>query len=125
MGGKWLQLLKETAPHVDRVLLLQNAKNPNSPNWLKAIEPIRASLALQVTAPNLIEAAQIERLVRLRAERDGSAVAAALEQVRAAARGTANVLPPLKQALALRATVGEVCNALRDVWGVYEPSERF
>jgi methylmalonyl-CoA mutase N-terminal domain/subunit len=72
-----------------------------------------------------IEAAQCERLGRLRAERDGPAVAAALEQVRTAARGAANVLPPLKQALALRATVGEVCNALREVWGVYEPSERF
>jgi methylmalonyl-CoA mutase N-terminal domain/subunit len=80
-------------------------------------EPLRVDPA--------IEAAQAERLVRLRADRDGTAVAAALEQVREAARGSASVLPPLKQALALRATVGEVCNALRDVWGVYEPSERF
>jgi methylmalonyl-CoA mutase N-terminal domain/subunit len=32
---------------------------------------------------------------------------------------------PLKQALALRATVGEVCNALREVWGTYQPTERF
>ena len=72
-----------------------------------------------------IEAAQSERLARLRTERDNTAVTKALEQVREAARGTANVLVPLKQALALRATVGEVCNALRDVWGVYEPSERF
>jgi methylmalonyl-CoA mutase N-terminal domain/subunit len=31
------------------------------------------------------------------------------------------VLIPLKEALRLRATVGEVCNALRDVWGVYRP----
>jgi methylmalonyl-CoA mutase, N-terminal domain len=41
--------------------------------------------------------------------------------VTAAARGTVNVLIPLKDALRLRATVGEVCNALRDVWGVYRP----
>ena len=31
----------------------------------------------------------------------------------------------MKQALAARATVGEVCDALRDVWGVYHPVERF
>ena len=40
-------------------------------------------------------------------------------------RGTDNVLVPLKQALALRATVGEVCDALREVWGTYQPTERF
>ena len=80
-------------------------------------EPLRVDPA--------IEAAQCERLARLRAERDSAAVTAALERLRDAARGTANVLVPLKQALALRATVGEVCNALREVWGVYEPSERF
>jgi methylmalonyl-CoA mutase, N-terminal domain len=80
-------------------------------------EPLRVDPA--------IEAAQCQRLARLRAERDAAAVTAALEQVREAARGTANVLPPLKSALSLRATVGEVCNALRDVWGVYQPSERF
>jgi methylmalonyl-CoA mutase N-terminal domain/subunit len=80
-------------------------------------EPLRVDPA--------IEAAQCERLARLRAERDGAAVAAALDEVRQAARGTVNVLPSLKHALALRATVGEVCNALRDVWGVYHPSERF
>jgi methylmalonyl-CoA mutase N-terminal domain/subunit len=80
-------------------------------------EPLRVDPA--------IEAAQCQRLAQLRAERDGAAVAAALEQLREAARGTANVLAPLKTALALRATVGEVCNALRDVWGTYEPSERF
>jgi methylmalonyl-CoA mutase N-terminal domain/subunit len=80
-------------------------------------EPLRADPT--------IEATQCERLARLRAERDGAAVTAALERLRDVARGTANVLVPLKQALALRATVGEVCNALREVWGVYEPSERF
>jgi methylmalonyl-CoA mutase N-terminal domain/subunit len=48
-----------------------------------------------------------------------------VERVRAAACGTDNVLPPLKAALAAYATVGEVCDALRDVWGRYEPTERF
>ena len=80
-------------------------------------EPLRVDPA--------IEAAQTERLSRLRAERDGAAVAAALAAVRAAAAGTDNVLVPLRQALAARATVGEVCDALRDVWGTYQPTERF
>jgi methylmalonyl-CoA mutase, N-terminal domain len=35
------------------------------------------------------------------------------------------VLPPLKRALAAYATVGEVCDALRDVWGTYQPADRF
>jgi methylmalonyl-CoA mutase N-terminal domain/subunit len=80
-------------------------------------EPLRVDPA--------IEAAQARRLATLRAERDSAAVTAALDDLRAAARGTDNVLVPLKQALALRATVGEVCNALREVWGTYQPTERF
>jgi len=80
-------------------------------------EPLRVDPA--------IEAAQTERLERLRAERDGADVATALAAVRAAAAGTTNVLVPLRQALAARATVGEVCDALRDVWGTYQPTERF
>ena len=72
-----------------------------------------------------IEAAQSARLTDLRSRRDGVAVKAALENLRAAASGTENVLPPLRSALAAYATVGEVCDALRDVWGRYEPTERF
>ena len=47
-----------------------------------------------------------------------------LEAVRAAARGTDNVLVPMKEALRARATVGEVCDALREVWGVYRARRR-
>ena len=45
--------------------------------------------------------------------------------LQAAARGTDNVLYPMKEALAARATVGEVCDALREVWGTYPPRETF
>jgi len=72
-----------------------------------------------------IEIDQRERLARLRAERDGDAVARSLDALRAAASGTDNVLYPLREALAQRATVGEVCHALRDVWGIYRPTEKF
>jgi methylmalonyl-CoA mutase N-terminal domain/subunit len=72
-----------------------------------------------------IEADQRERLAVLRAERDGGAVERALDDLRAAAKGTDNVLPPMRDALAARATVGEVSNALRDVWGGYVPRDTF
>ncbi|MFJ5112943.1 methylmalonyl-CoA mutase [Streptomyces sp. NPDC088551] len=78
-------------------------------------EPLRVDPA--------IEARQTAGLARLRSERDRSAVDRALAELRAAAEGTANVLPPMKTALAARATVGEVCDALREVWGTYVPAD--
>ncbi|MFJ5118480.1 MULTISPECIES: methylmalonyl-CoA mutase [unclassified Kitasatospora] len=80
-------------------------------------EPLRVDPA--------IEARQAGRLARLRAERDSSAVGRALTGLRRAAGGRENVLYPMKEALAARATVGEVCDALREVWGTYTPVERF
>ncbi|MCX4627998.1 methylmalonyl-CoA mutase [Streptomyces sp. NPDC051366] len=70
-----------------------------------------------------IENRQREALAALRASRDAEAVSTALAALREAAAGTANVLHPMKEALRARATVGEVCNALREVWGTYEPAD--
>jgi methylmalonyl-CoA mutase N-terminal domain/subunit len=72
-----------------------------------------------------IEADQRERLAVLRAARDSQAVTRALGDLRRAAAGTANVLPPIREALRLRATGGEIADALRDVWGVYQPHDTF
>jgi len=72
-----------------------------------------------------IESEQRERLAALRAERDNDAVKAALASMQEAARGTDNVLYPMREALRLRATGGEVAHALREVWGVYVPQEFF
>ncbi len=72
-----------------------------------------------------IEAEQRARLERVRAERDQAAVDAALERVRSAAAGTDNLLYPMREALRARATVGEVSDALRDVWGIYTPTDAF
>ncbi len=72
-----------------------------------------------------IELDQRERLAALRAERDGAAVRRALDALRTAAGGTDNVLPPMREALRLRATAGEVAHALRDVWGMYVPHDTF
>ena len=72
-----------------------------------------------------IEADQCERLAALRADRDNDAVEAALERLKEAARGTDNVLYPMKEALRARATGGEVSHALREVWGTYTPHDAF
>jgi methylmalonyl-CoA mutase N-terminal domain/subunit len=70
-----------------------------------------------------IERAQALRLERLRAGRDGAEVTRRLSDLRKAAAGDDNVLYPLKEALRARATVGEVCGALREVWGAYVPPD--
>ena len=72
-----------------------------------------------------IEVAQKERLDRLRAERDEAEVQAALDAVARAAEGSDNVLYPAKRALAAMATIGEVCDTFRRVWGSYRPPESF
>jgi methylmalonyl-CoA mutase N-terminal domain/subunit len=72
-----------------------------------------------------IGAQQSERLATLRATRSSADVAAALDDLRRAAAGTDNVLPPLKAALVARATVGEVSDVLREVWGTYTPADAF
>jgi methylmalonyl-CoA mutase N-terminal domain/subunit len=72
-----------------------------------------------------IEEQQAARLARLRADRDQAAVDAHLGALRAAAGAADNVLYPMKEALRARATVGEVCDALRQEWGVYVPPDAF
>lgn len=72
-----------------------------------------------------IEAEQRARLERVRTERDQAAVDSALERIRVAAAGTDNLLYPMRDALRARATVGEVSDALRDIWGVYTPTDAF
>jgi methylmalonyl-CoA mutase N-terminal domain/subunit len=64
---------------------------------------------------------QIARLQAFKANRDADAVRHGLEQVAAAARGTQNLLHPMRDALKAGATLGEVSDALREVFGVYVP----
>lgn len=66
------------------------------------------------------EQKQLDQLQLLKRKRDTDRVARALEQVRAAAEGTTNMMEPLLDAVRVYATLGEMCNALRDVWGEYE-----
>jgi methylmalonyl-CoA mutase N-terminal domain/subunit len=67
-------------------------------------------------------ARQVERLRELRSSRDRGAVEAVLVDVEETARGTGNILPPMREALRLRATLGEVSDALRRVFGEYRPT---
>ncbi len=63
---------------------------------------------------------QFAALEQLRQTRDASAVTRALDGIRRAAAGTDNLMYPLIDAARAYATVGEMCDALRDVWGEYE-----
>jgi methylmalonyl-CoA mutase N-terminal domain/subunit len=63
---------------------------------------------------------QLARLDELRRTRDHDRVRRALDDLRATARGTGNTMYPLLEAARAYATVGEMCDALRDVWGEYE-----
>jgi len=68
-----------------------------------------------------LQNAQVERTRSVRAERDQAAVEAALAEVQAAARGTQNLLVPMRRALKAMATLGEVSDVLRREFGVYQP----
>jgi methylmalonyl-CoA mutase N-terminal domain/subunit len=63
---------------------------------------------------------QLEKLDALRRRRDNDRVKRSLDRLRAAAAGTENTMYPLLDAVRAYATVGEMCDALRDVWGEYE-----
>jgi methylmalonyl-CoA mutase N-terminal domain/subunit len=66
------------------------------------------------------ERRQRERTARVRAERDPAAAETALSEVRRVAEGEGNLLPPIREALRARCTVGEICGALRELWGTYD-----
>jgi methylmalonyl-CoA mutase N-terminal domain/subunit len=64
--------------------------------------------------------AQRKKLQKLKAERSGEEVERRLGQVRRAAEGKENLMPVLMEAVRQYATLGEVCSALRDVFGQWE-----
>src|SRR6478609_8775136 len=63
---------------------------------------------------------QLARLEALKQTRDNDRVGRALDGLRKAARGRDNTMPPLLECVRAYATVGEMCDALREVWGEYE-----
>jgi methylmalonyl-CoA mutase N-terminal domain/subunit len=79
-------------------------------------------LSIQTPDFSALEAEQRARLTQLKRGRDGTAVTAALNQVRKAASGSAPLMPPIIEAVRVRCTLGEISDTLRDVWGVYRPA---
>jgi methylmalonyl-CoA mutase N-terminal domain/subunit len=71
------------------------------------------------------EVRQAERLDRVRAGRDRDRVARALDAVELAARGRENLLPRLGEAVRAQATLGEIADRLRAVFGTHRPSPAF
>lgn len=67
------------------------------------------------------EQRQIERLEDIRGRRDDSEVEEALGALRTAARGEDNLMPYIIDAVKVYATTGEICNAMRNVFGEYQP----
>jgi methylmalonyl-CoA mutase N-terminal domain/subunit len=67
-----------------------------------------------------VAADQIARVGALKATRDGERVAQALQALKETARGTGNLMYPILEASRAYATLGEMCDALREVWGEYE-----
>ena len=63
---------------------------------------------------------QLAKLDALKRTRNGDQVARSLDALRAAARTSVNLMPPILDAVRAYATVGEMCDALREVWGEYE-----
>jgi methylmalonyl-CoA mutase N-terminal domain/subunit len=68
---------------------------------------------------------QLAQLARIKASRDAAAVATSLASLRAAARGDGPLMEPLLDAVRAYATVGEMCDALREVWGEYTERAEF
>jgi methylmalonyl-CoA mutase N-terminal domain/subunit len=72
-----------------------------------------------------VEREQNRQLAARRQARDREAVQAALARMVEVAKGTGNLVPPMLDAVRAEATLGEVCGALRDVWGEYREPARF
>ena len=65
---------------------------------------------------------QLDRLNDVRGRRDAAAVGRALDALESAARGDANLMPPILEAVHAYASVGEICDRLRKVFGEYQES---
>lgn len=96
----------------DRLVVGVNAYASEEPLRLK---PLRVDPA--------IEAGQRQRLQSLRAQRDASAVEAGLAAIQEGAQGSHNLMPRFIEAVEAGATLGEICDRLRQVWGEFRPTQ--
>jgi methylmalonyl-CoA mutase N-terminal domain/subunit len=75
--------------------------------------------------PYEVEARQVARLKAVRADRRQAEVDRALTGLKRAAQSDENVMPHLVECARAYASEGEICDALRDVWGVYRETPVF
>src|SRR5215203_507332 len=85
-------------------------------DFVQADEPRVPILYIDDTTADI----QLQRLEQLRRTRDNDAVSRSLDELRTGARGQGNTMEMLLDCVRAYATVGEMCDALRDVWGEYE-----
>ncbi len=71
------------------------------------------------------EARQVERLNQIKKERNQKTVRETLEHVREVAKGEGNIVPPVLEAVRAYATIGEICDVLRELFGEYRAMEYF
>ncbi len=86
-------------------------------NKFQADEPEVTGL---LTIDQRVQEEQVRFLHKVRAERDGAKCETALAQLRRAAKGESNLLPPILEAVRAYTSVGEICNELRGVFGEYQ-----
>jgi methylmalonyl-CoA mutase N-terminal domain/subunit len=84
-------------------------------------EPVEGGMTFDPT----VEERYLASLAKIKKERDNRKVQAALDQVRRAAEGTENLMGPVIEAVKVQTTMGEICGALREVFGEYQPYTQF
>jgi methylmalonyl-CoA mutase N-terminal domain/subunit len=85
-------------------------------DFIQENEPPIAILYIDDTASDI----QLKRLEQLKASRDDGAVRRTLDALKKTAAGTGNTMEPMLECVRAYCTVGEMCDALRDVWGEWE-----
>jgi len=90
------------------------------PEWTHSVSPLQGrGLADRDRSTPASEARQLKRLKAFKEARDQAELDRRLDALRDVAKGDGNLLPPIKEALAAGGSIGEVCNAMRDVFGEY------
>ncbi|TWP36536.1 acyl-CoA mutase large subunit family protein [Leekyejoonella antrihumi] len=72
-----------------------------------------------------VEVEQVRALDERKAGRDAARVTSTIDEMVRVARGDGNLIEPMLEAVRAEATMGEICNALREVWGIYREPARF
>lgn len=122
MGGaaRAVDFMKEEIHRAAYRFQLQVEGGDRTVVGLNAFQEGGESLRIEQPDYPSLERRQRERLASLKTSRDGLLVRQALEEIRTAARSGENLLPPMIRAVKDGATLGEISDVLRDLWGTYD-----